>query len=198
VLSYFKFSPPPFQRLLSASFPSQISSKELHLFLDATRVSYRFLQLEPRVFCEQWDWSCFLDLVYSTADYSLVDKSLDSVGSNLRWCTIQILMVVLKASDMAIESFGLGADEAFKCFLRWKEFCIDTSLEKASLYLQNEDGNSKSTVDGLTTLADCLSDWTDIATGSDRSTGIYEWCEHFPSFSLFFMILSVFVMYTYL
>ena len=89
------------------------------MFLDATRVSYRFLQLEPRVFCEQWDWSCFLDLVYSTADYSLVDKSLDSVGSNLRWCTIQILMVVLKASDMAIESFGLGADEAFKCFLRF-------------------------------------------------------------------------------
>ncbi|PVH31778.1 hypothetical protein PAHAL_9G230700 [Panicum hallii] len=174
VLSYFKFSPPPFQRLLSASFPSQISSKELHLFLDATRVSYRFLQLEPRVFCEQWDWSCFLDLVYSTADYSLVDNSLDSVGSDLRWCTIQILMVVLKASDMAIESFGLGADEAFKCFLRWKEFCIDTSLEKASLYLQNEDGNSKSTVDGLTTLADCLSDWPEIATGSDRSIGIYE------------------------
>ena len=29
VLSYFKFSPPPFQRLLSASFPSQISSKVL-------------------------------------------------------------------------------------------------------------------------------------------------------------------------
>ena len=89
------------------------------MFLDATRVSYRFLQLEPRVFCEQWDWSCFLDLVYSTADYSLVDNSPDSVGSDLRWCTIQILMVVLKASDMAIESFGLGADEAFKCFLRF-------------------------------------------------------------------------------
>lgn len=93
--------------------------QELHLFLDATRVSYRFLQLEPGVFCEQWDWSCFLDLVYSTADYSLVDNSLNCVGLNLRWCTIQILMVVLKASDMAIESFGLRADEAFRCFLRF-------------------------------------------------------------------------------
>ncbi|RCV42665.1 hypothetical protein SETIT_9G233700v2 [Setaria italica] len=173
VLSYFKFSPPPFQRL-RASFPSQIGSKELHLFLDATRVSYRFLQLEPSVFCEQWDWSCFLDLVYSTADYSLVDNSLNSVGLNLRWCTIQILMIVLKASDMGIESFGLRADEAFRCFLRWKKYCMDTSLEKASLYLQNEDGNSKSSVDGLTTLADCLSNWPEIATGRDRSVGIYE------------------------
>jgi len=79
---------------------------------------------------------------------------------------------------------------------RWKEFCIDTSLEKASLYLQNEDGNLKSTVDGLTTLADCLSDWPEIATGSDRSIGIYEWCEQFPSFSHSFMSLSIFVLYT--
>ncbi|CAL4925261.1 unnamed protein product [Urochloa decumbens] len=173
VLSYFKFSPPPFQRL-RASFPSQIPSKELYLFLDATRVSYRFLQLEPRVFCEQWDWSCFSDLVYSTADYSLVDNSLNCVGLDLRWCTIQILMVVLKASDMTIESFGLAADEAFRCFLRWKKYCMDTSLERASLYLQNEDGNSKSSMDGLTTLADCLSNWPEIATGIDRSVGIYE------------------------
>ncbi|KAF8672677.1 hypothetical protein HU200_049372 [Digitaria exilis] len=173
VLSYFKFSPPPFQRLC-AGLPSQIPSKEVHLFLDATRVSYRFLQLEPRLFCGQWDWSCFLDIVYSTADYSLVDNSLYSVGLNLRWCTIQILMVVFKASDMAIESFGLGADEAYTCFLRWKEYCMDTSLEKASLYLPNEDGNPKSSVDGLTTLADCLSNWPEIATGRDHSVGIYQ------------------------
>ena len=93
--------------------------QELHLFLDAAQVSYRFLELEPRVFCEQWDWSWFLDLVHSTTDYSLVDCSLDAVGLDLKWCTIHILMVVLKASDMAIESFGLGADEAFKCFLRF-------------------------------------------------------------------------------
>jgi hypothetical protein len=106
--------------------------QELHLFLDAAQVSYRFLELEPRVFCEQWDWSCFLDLVHSTTDYSLVDSSL---GLDLKWCTIHILMVVLKASDMAIESFGLRADEAFKCFLRflltfpfscYYFFCLET------------------------------------------------------------------------
>uniref|UniRef100_M8BCY6 Midasin n=1 Tax=Aegilops tauschii TaxID=37682 RepID=M8BCY6_AEGTA len=74
VLKYFKFSPPPFQRLLREGVPSLTqcvnaslkSGKGLHLFLDATQVSYRFLELEPRVFCEQWDWSCFLDLVNAT------------------------------------------------------------------------------------------------------------------------------------
>jgi hypothetical protein len=91
----------------------------LHLFLDATQVSYRFLELEPRVFCEQWDWSCFLDLVDSTTDYVLAHDPLYSVWLDLRWCSIQILMVVLKASDRGIESFGLGADAAFPCLLRF-------------------------------------------------------------------------------
>lgn len=90
----------------------------LHLFLDAIQVSYRFLELEPRVFCEQWDWSCFLDLVNSTADYFLADDPLYSVGLDLRWCAIQILMVVLKSSDRGVESFGVGADAAFTCLLR--------------------------------------------------------------------------------
>ncbi|EEC67090.1 hypothetical protein OsI_33882 [Oryza sativa Indica Group] len=172
LLNYFKFAPPPFQRFLSGGVPSQIPIKVgLHLLLDATQVSYRFLELEPRVFCEQWDWSCFLDLVYSTADYSLVDDSLYSVVLDLRWCTIQILMVVLKASDEAVESFGLGADEAFTCFLRWKEFCTDTSLEKASLYLQAEEVDCKTDADGLTCLADSLPDWHEFSVGRQHGSG---------------------------
>ncbi|KAL6841597.1 hypothetical protein ACP4OV_028536 [Aristida adscensionis] len=141
--------------------------EELQLSCDATQVSYWFLELEPRVFCDQWDYSCLLDLVYSTADYSLADNSLHSVVLDLRWCAIQILMVVLKASDMAIESFGFRADEAFACLLRWKEFCTDTSLEKASLYFQNQVGNSKRSVDGLASLADCFSDWAKAAMGEN-------------------------------
>ncbi|KAK1694589.1 hypothetical protein QYE76_011286 [Lolium multiflorum] len=124
VLNYFKFSPPPFQRLLCRGVPSTIPTKELHLLLDATLVSYRFLELEPRVFCEQWDWSCFLDLVDSTADYLLPDDPLYSVGLDFRWCSIQILMVVLKASDGGIASFGLGADAAFTCLLRFPSHSI--------------------------------------------------------------------------
>ncbi|KAJ1295332.1 hypothetical protein BS78_01G216000 [Paspalum vaginatum] len=83
-------------------------------------------------------------------------------------------MVVLKAGDMAIESFGMGADEAFACLLRWKEFCVDTSLEKASLYVKNDDGNSKSSIDGLTTLADSCSGWQEVLTGGNRSIQSYE------------------------
>uniref|UniRef100_A0A0D9XKA7 Midasin n=1 Tax=Leersia perrieri TaxID=77586 RepID=A0A0D9XKA7_9ORYZ len=171
LLNYFKFAPPPFQRFLPGGVPSPIQTKGLHLLLDATQVSYRLLELEPRVFCEQWDWSCFLDLVYSTSDYSLVDNSLYSVVLDLRWCAIQILMVVLKASDEAVESFGLGADEAFTCFLRWKEFCTDTSLEKASLYLQAEEVNFKIDADGLTCLSDSLLDCHEFAVGRHHSSG---------------------------
>lgn len=198
--------------------------QELHMLLAAAQVSYRFLGLEPRVFCEQWDWSCFLDLVYSTADCSLVDNSLYNVGLDLRWCTIQILLVVLKESDKGIESFGLGADEAFTCFLRfvldfllffiiyihaeknnftittkygfrWKEFCMDTSIEKASLYLQNEDGDSKSSVDGFTSLTECLPDWPEI--GRENSVGSNAWCVISLFFPLFFF-WSVFALLTFL
>ncbi|XP_071685110.1 midasin isoform X2 [Lolium perenne] len=168
VLNYFKFSPPPFQRLLCTGVPSTIPTKGLHLFLDATRVSYRFLELEPRVFCEQWDWSCFLDLVDTTADYLLPDDPLYSVGLDFRWCSIQILMVVLKASDRGIASFGLRADAAFTCLLRWKEYCMDTSLEKASLYLQTQETNSNIDV---TYLADTLSDWPAVTMGKEHTIG---------------------------
>jgi midasin len=104
---------------LTYSYHLIVCFQGLHLFLDATRVSYRFLELEPRVFCEQWDWSCFLDLVDTTADYLLPDDPLYSVGLDFRWCSIQILMVVLKASDRGIASFGLRADAAFTCLLRF-------------------------------------------------------------------------------
>ncbi|KAI5016290.1 hypothetical protein ZWY2020_006141 [Hordeum vulgare] len=165
VLKYFKFSPPPFHRLCEGVTPP---TKGLHLFLDATQVSYRFLELEPRVFCEQWDWSCFLDLVNGTTDYRLADDSLHSVVLDLRWCAIQILVVVFKASDMGNASFGLGADDAFTCLLRWKEFCTDTSLEKASLYLQTEEGSSN--ID-LTSLADTLLDWSEVTAGKEYNIG---------------------------
>jgi len=51
-------------------------------------------------------------------------------------------MVVLKASDMAIESFGLGADEAFKCFLRFffllsLSFAVVSFVWRAQQYFDN-------------------------------------------------------------
>jgi midasin len=77
-------------------------------------------------------------------------------------------MVVLKASDRGIASFGLRADAAFTCLLRWKEYCMDTSLEKASLYLQTQETNSNIDV---TYLADTLSDWPAVTMGKEHTIG---------------------------
>ena len=115
-----------------------------------------------------------MDLVNGTTDYRPADDSLHSVVLDLRWCAIQILVVVFKASDMGNASFGLGADDAFTC--RWKEFCTDTSLEKASLYLQTEEGNSNI---ALTSLADTLLDWSEVTTGKEYNIGCNIRYEHF-------------------
>jgi hypothetical protein len=45
---------------------------------------------------------------------------------------------------------------------------MDTSLEKASLYLQTEDTNSNIDV---TYLADTLSDWPAVTMGKEHSIG---------------------------
>jgi midasin len=50
---------------------------------------------------------------------------------------------------------------------------MDTSVEKASLYLGNEDWNSKSSAVVLTSLAECLPDWPEVVTGQDNSVGNY-------------------------
>lgn len=38
--------------------------------------------------------------------------------SDIRWCGMQILSIILKMSDKAIENFGVGAEEAASCLLR--------------------------------------------------------------------------------
>ena len=47
---------------------------------------------------------------------------------------------------------------------------MDTSTEKASLYLQAEESNSNI---GVTSLADTLSSWPEVATGKVHSVGRY-------------------------
>lgn len=86
--------------------------------------------MDPKVFSELWDWSCFLDLVKKTTDFHLYYGVLLSDVLDVRWCSIQILSVTLKTSDRATECFGFGADEmetensgreaeeAFMCLLR--------------------------------------------------------------------------------
>ncbi|CAJ1950871.1 unnamed protein product [Sphenostylis stenocarpa] len=105
-----------------------VETQELHI----TRISYRFLLMEPEIFTKLWDWSCFIDLVK------------DPCKSDLTWCGVQILSVLLKLGYKATENLNLGAEEAFSCVLRWEEFCQDTSLEKAGWYVEPTDYVSSS------------------------------------------------------
>ncbi|KAJ4774203.1 Midasin [Rhynchospora pubera] len=148
ILNYFKFSPPPFARLLfmDVSLPEGIK-----LLLEATRLSYRFLAMEPKVFSELWDWSCFLDLLQSLGDLTLTETIQLDEKLDLRWCTAQILSIVLKSSDRIIENIGLRADEAFMCYNRWRKLCSDTSIEKAGVYFEGRESGSSDTIEGITT-----------------------------------------------
>ncbi|XP_022891331.1 midasin-like [Olea europaea var. sylvestris] len=57
--------------------------------------------------------------------------------SDIRWCGIQMLLVVLKLSFKASTKFNLDSGEAFQSWMRWQEFCMDVSLEKAGWYLES-------------------------------------------------------------
>ncbi|KAJ3690228.1 hypothetical protein LUZ61_019392 [Rhynchospora tenuis] len=148
ILNYFKFSPPPFGRLLcmGVSLPEGIK-----LLLEAARLSYRFLAMEPKVFSELWDWSCFLDLLQSMGDLMLNETTQLDEKLDLRWCTAQILSIVLKSSDRIIENIGIRADEALMCYDRWRKLCSDTSIEKAGIYVEGHEPGSSDAIEGITT-----------------------------------------------
>lgn len=76
--------------------------------------------MEPKVFSELWNWSCFLDLVQQCgADVDIGNGSevLKNI-QDLRWSGMQILSVILRISDRATENFGFSGDTAYSCFLR--------------------------------------------------------------------------------
>ncbi|KAF5931806.1 hypothetical protein HYC85_027977 [Camellia sinensis] len=137
---------PPYSVLYNVMTPHTVGTQYL---LNVIRASYRLLLAQSEVFATLWDWSCFLDVVQHTADFDPGDNAemLRNV-SDMRWCGIQILSIVLKISDRATANFGLGPDEAFSCFLRWQEFCQDVSLEKAGWHLEAFDHEKSDTVDG--------------------------------------------------
>ncbi|XP_059643593.1 midasin [Cornus florida] len=138
VLNYFKFAPPPFERIMQKKTVSELLEKAGTELLNDFRASYRLLSEDPEVFATLWDWSCFLEFVQQSAD---IDPGDNIEGfkdlKDIRWCGIQILSIILKLSNRATSNFGLGAEEAFACLLRWQEFCQDVSLEKAGWYLES-------------------------------------------------------------
>ncbi|KAL5755634.1 hypothetical protein ACOSQ2_020380 [Xanthoceras sorbifolium] len=134
VLTYFKFAPPPFERVLMERTVHELSVRVVKHYLDAVRTSYRLLIIEPEIFSNLWDWSCFLDIVKNFENLYLGTDADDI--ADIRWCGVQILSVTLRMSDRAILNFGVEPEEAFSCLLRWKEFCQDTSLENAGSYIE--------------------------------------------------------------
>ncbi|KAH9296173.1 hypothetical protein KI387_039761, partial [Taxus chinensis] len=142
ILQYFSFAPPPFQRLLQFDISITITEKEAFHLLDIVRASYRFLHLEPKVFSTLWDWSPFLELLQWSCNSNEVFHC-SQTASDVRWCAVQVLSVVLRMSDEATRYLGyklsgLTEEMAFTCLLRWEEFCQDVALEKAGRYLESK------------------------------------------------------------
>ncbi|KAJ4717838.1 Midasin [Melia azedarach] len=138
VLTYFKFAPPPFERLMKRTVP-ELSPGVISHYLNAARTSYRLLVIETEILSKLWDWSCFLDLVQKFGSFKLCNDALKNDIADIRWCGVQILSIILRMSDRAVVNFGIQAEESISCLLRWEEFCRDTSLEKACSYIESSD-----------------------------------------------------------
>ncbi|GFY97181.1 midasin-like protein [Actinidia rufa] len=92
---------------------------------------------------------CLVEETEQSADFDPGENAeLLKDVSDMRWCGIQILSVVLKISDRATTNFGLGPEEAFTCLLRWQEFSQDVSLEKAGWHLESFDHEKLGSVCG--------------------------------------------------
>ncbi|KAF7137371.1 hypothetical protein RHSIM_Rhsim07G0217300 [Rhododendron simsii] len=186
VLSYFKFAPPPFERIMQRKYISELSVKTgTQYLLNVIRASYRLLLTQPEVFAALWDWYCFLDLVPQFADLEPSDdaKLYENV-SDMKWCGIQILSVVLKISDRAIDNIGLGPKDAFALFLflflsfcyaicSWQEFCQDVSLEKAGWYIEPLSHEGSPSFDGNLGVSQENGLWTSTSAFAAPSSSMF-------------------------
>lgn len=88
--------------------------------LNGVRTSYRLLLLEPEVFSKLWDWSCFLDLVQELISIGPNDdtESMKKCISDIKWCGIQILSVILKMTDRA-KAYCSASEDAVTSLLRF-------------------------------------------------------------------------------
>ncbi|KAG8656474.1 hypothetical protein MANES_04G142500v8 [Manihot esculenta] len=136
--AYFKFASPPFERIWRKKIVAEQFESVSDCLL-ASQVSYRLLLLECEFFSVRWDWSCFLELVKVTLNLDVGHGSQSEEISDIRWCGMQIMSIILKMSDKAIENFGVGAEEAASCLLRWEEFCQDVAMEKAGFYVESSE-----------------------------------------------------------
>lgn len=96
--------------------------------LNAVRTSYRLLITKTEIFSKLWDWSCFLDIVKKFENLNMCnDTELKNDITDIRWCGVQILSVILRLSDRSVANFGVQAEESISCLLR---FVFLNSLEQ--------------------------------------------------------------------
>ncbi|GMH22037.1 hypothetical protein Nepgr_023880 [Nepenthes gracilis] len=136
---YFEFAPSPFVRIPEMLPNLKLSTKAACHLVEIGRTAYRILLVDPEYFASYWNWCCILDLLQQIEILD-VDNDTELVKnvSDVRWCGIQILAILLKLPSITTASFGLKSEEALACLLRWQEFCCDTAVENAGWYLSEK------------------------------------------------------------
>ncbi|KAL6547365.1 hypothetical protein OROMI_023086 [Orobanche minor] len=138
ILNYLEVAPAPFERIKRCESVPRALATGPNQLLNVIRASYLFLILEPEVLTTKWNWSCFLDILNQSKDLTLINTAeMREIVSDMRWCSVEILSVVLNSSFKASADLGLDPDNAFQSFLRWKEFRMGVSLEKGIWYLES-------------------------------------------------------------
>ncbi|KAI4324806.1 hypothetical protein MLD38_030260 [Melastoma candidum] len=132
VLEYFKFAPPPFERIFADVNFLRLSVSDVAHLLRVVQTSYRMLLMSSEVFSKLWDWSCFLDVARYSKNFPVIEESNNNTADIL-WCSAHILSLTFKVNT---EIFGVDAEESFRCLLRWEEFCRDVAFEKAGFYME--------------------------------------------------------------
>ncbi|XP_073126022.1 midasin isoform X2 [Henckelia pumila] len=145
ILKYFEDAPAPFERLVRCETFSKTDSMGANQLLNVVRASYGLLMMETDTFMAFWDWSCFLDLLQNypnsvasnnVSDMRLKDE-LREIVSDIRWCSINILSLVLGLSFEASANLGHDSKQSFHSLMRWQEFCMEVPIEKGSWYLES-------------------------------------------------------------
>ncbi|XP_073036075.1 midasin-like isoform X3 [Primulina eburnea] len=145
ILKYFEDAPAPFERFVHCETFSKTDAKGANRLLNVVRASYGLLMMKTDIFMSFWDWSCYLDLLQKYPDSVSLDNVSDmrfndelrDIVSDIRWCSIEILSLVLGLSFEASANLGRDSKQSIHSLLRWQEFCMEVSLEKGSWYLES-------------------------------------------------------------
>uniref|UniRef100_A0A7N2KQV9 Uncharacterized protein n=1 Tax=Quercus lobata TaxID=97700 RepID=A0A7N2KQV9_QUELO len=111
ILKYFEFTPPPFERISKEGKNPWLCGKFGTRRLCAARTSYCLLLMDSEIFSKLRNWN---------------------------WSCFLDLVKQTSNPDLSSSAADITVIADIKC---WKEFCQDTSLEKAGLYINSSEQN---------------------------------------------------------